>query len=95
MAISDESLDQFIDLYANEFGEHLTRAEARPIATNLVNLYRTVMQPPQNPGAEAPPIDPAASRYWQAVLPCGGCRACSMRPRETLCAQAHPSRKKI
>ena len=61
MAISDESLDEFIDLYANEFGEHLSRAEARPIATNLVNLYRMVMQPLPNPGAEPGQIDPVVS----------------------------------
>ena len=57
MALSDECLDEFIDLYANQFGEHLTRAEARPIATNLVNLYRMVMQPPPNPGADPGKID--------------------------------------
>ena len=61
MAVSDESLDEFINLYANEFGVQLTRAEARPIATNLVNLYRMVMQPPPNPGADPGQIDPVVS----------------------------------
>ena len=61
MAISDQSLDEFIELYASEFGERLTRAEARPIATNLVKLYRMVMQPSSNPCADPSQIDPAAS----------------------------------
>lgn len=53
MAISDESLDEFIALYESECGERLTRVEARPIAANLVTLYRMVMSPPPNPAPDS------------------------------------------
>ena len=48
MAISDASLDEFIAIYAEEYGEQLSREEARPIATNLVNLFRLISRPPPN-----------------------------------------------
>ena len=48
MALSDASLDEFIAIYAEECGEQLSRAEARPIATNLVNLFRLISRPPPN-----------------------------------------------
>ena len=48
MAISDASVDEFIAIYAEEYGEQLSREEARPIATNLVSLFRLISRAPQN-----------------------------------------------
>ena len=48
MTISDASLDEFIAIYAEEYGEQLSREEARPIATNLVNLFWLIAHPPPN-----------------------------------------------
>jgi|CXWL01.1.fsa_nt_gi hypothetical protein len=46
MTLSDASLDEFIEIYAQEFDERLTREEARPIATNLVNFFRLMLKLP-------------------------------------------------
>lgn len=59
MAISDASLDEFIAIYAEEFGEHLSREEARPIATNLINLLRLISRPLPNEVAPPSQTDPA------------------------------------
>ena len=61
MGLSDPSLDQFIALSASEFGETLTATEARPVATNLVNLYRKVMQPLPKQAADPGQTASAAS----------------------------------
>lgn len=61
MAISDTSLDEFIAIYAVEYGEQLSREEARPIATNLVNLFRLISRPPPNEMAGRSQTDPAMS----------------------------------
>lgn len=53
MAISDADIDQFITLYAEEYSEQLSREDARPIAVNLINLFRLISQSP--PNAVEPP----------------------------------------
>lgn len=50
--VSEESLDEFIEIYERVEGEHLPREEARVIANNLVNLYRLIMRPPPNEEAQ-------------------------------------------
>ena len=47
MTLSDQDIDEFIEIFAKEYGERLTREEARPIATNVVTLYRLIMRPLQ------------------------------------------------
>jgi flagellin-specific chaperone FliS len=48
MAVSEERLDEFIEIYERVEGEQLPREEAQEIANNLVNLYRLIMRPPPN-----------------------------------------------
>ena len=60
MALSDASLDEFIAIYAEEYGEQLSREKARPIATNLVNLFRLISRPPPNEAAPQSQTDAAA-----------------------------------
>ena len=48
MAVSEERLDEFIEIYERVEGANLPREEAREIANNLVNLYRLIMRPPPN-----------------------------------------------
>lgn len=62
MAISEESLDEFIDIYERTEGERLERESARDIATNLVNLYRLIMRPPPNEQAQTAPAAPGDQR---------------------------------
>ncbi len=45
MRISDEALDQFIEIYKEEFGEEMARAEAAEMATRLVALYKLLARP--------------------------------------------------
>ena len=42
MRIADETLDQFIRLYKEEYGEELTRSEASEMAFWLVTLYEAL-----------------------------------------------------
>jgi hypothetical protein len=44
MQLSDDDLNEFITLYAQEFGEHLDIPEAREIATRLIDLYTIFMR---------------------------------------------------
>ena len=53
--------DEFIAIYAEEYGVQLSREEARPIAANLVNLYRLISRPPPNAGTLNSQNDPAMS----------------------------------
>ena len=45
MRISDEDLEEFKRIYAAEFGEELSQAEASEAASNLVELYMLLAQP--------------------------------------------------
>ncbi len=61
MALTDAELDEFIAIYADEYGERLSREAARPIAANLVNLFRLISQPPPNAESPHSQSDPAMS----------------------------------
>lgn len=52
MIIPDDSLDDFIDRYERAYGERLSREEARPIATRVLDVYRLITQP--LPGGPSP-----------------------------------------
>ncbi len=45
MIIPDDRLDDFIDRYERVYGERLSREEARPVATRVLDLYRLITQP--------------------------------------------------
>lgn len=42
MRITDETLDQFIELYKEEFGEEISRSEASEMAFRLITLYEAL-----------------------------------------------------
>lgn len=44
MRITDEALEEFIKLYAEEFGETLSADEAREVGSNLLELYLLLIQ---------------------------------------------------
>jgi flagellin-specific chaperone FliS len=44
MTIDDRSVDEFIDIYEDEFGERLTRKQASEIADRLITLYRLLVR---------------------------------------------------
>jgi hypothetical protein len=56
MYIDEKALAEFIQIHKEEFGEGLTVAEAREIASRLVMLYEVLCRP--LPKA-TPPSDPA------------------------------------
>jgi flagellin-specific chaperone FliS len=58
MAVSEERLDEFIEIYERVEDEHLPREKAREIANNLVNLYRLIMRPPPSEQAQIAPAMP-------------------------------------
>jgi hypothetical protein len=45
MQISDEDLNEFIELYKMEFHEDITAAEAGEMATDLIGLYTALIRP--------------------------------------------------
>lgn len=56
MHIPDKSLDEFIRIYKESFGEELPRGEAAAMAHRLITLYKPIMQP-------VPDCSPAASSH--------------------------------
>lgn len=44
MRITDEALDEFIELYKEEFGEEISRSEASEMAFRLVTLYGALVR---------------------------------------------------
>jgi hypothetical protein len=52
MAVSEERLDEFIEIYERVECERLSREEARAMAENLIDLYRLIMRPPPNEQAQ-------------------------------------------
>ncbi len=54
MALRDQDLDEFIDIYAADFGERLTREEIRPIAERLLSFVRLISKPSSGEGT--PPL---------------------------------------
>lgn len=63
MRITDEALDEFIELCKTEFGEEIDRTEAAELAHRVLAVYRLLRRsPPVQPtGADATPQ--ASSRY--------------------------------
>lgn len=43
--ISDEKLNEFIKIYAREFGVWLSRKEAHKSASDLINLMKILVKP--------------------------------------------------
>jgi hypothetical protein len=39
MRIADTALDEFIEIYKEEFGESISRSDARQMASSLIALY--------------------------------------------------------
>jgi len=64
MAVSEKSLDDFIEIYERVEGERLEREEAREIANRLVGIYRLVLSEPiPSPDAQhAEPVAPPTAR---------------------------------
>lgn len=44
MFITDERVKEFIQIYVEEFGEVLSLAEAREVASNICELYLTLLE---------------------------------------------------
>jgi hypothetical protein len=44
MEIPDQALDEFMTIYAEEFGEAITHAQASEIAQRVLALYRLMRQ---------------------------------------------------
>ena len=59
MPISDERIDEFINIYERACGERPSRNEARLRAGLLIELYRGLMQPFPDP--ELPETEPSSS----------------------------------
>ena len=51
MQFSDERIDEFIRLYEQACGEHLSREGARIRAAQLLELYRVITQPSGQSGS--------------------------------------------
>ena len=45
MHLSDDDLDEFRRIYKNEFGEDITREEAREKGSSLLRLVKAVYKP--------------------------------------------------
>jgi hypothetical protein len=61
MQLSDDAIREYILIYREDFGEELTMAEARAMASRLVALYEVLYRP--LPGEHlkpqlADPVDP-------------------------------------
>jgi hypothetical protein len=61
MRIPDKALDEFIEIYKNEFGEDISREDANAMASRLVSLYARLAKLPPNDLVPLPnPMQPAA-----------------------------------
>ena len=69
MALSDESLDEFVEIYAADFGERLSHDDARVIADRLLSFVRLITQPRHDVDVARPQSDPAASESWPSACP--------------------------
>ena len=58
MMLSNANLDEFIAIYADEYGEPLSREEARQVAARLLTFVRLI--------SEDPPKDD--DPRWQTVF---------------------------
>jgi hypothetical protein len=58
MRISDQALDEFIELYRKEFGEEIGRNQASEMAFRLVRLYEALAQRPSGEeSSTTPPVE--------------------------------------
>lgn len=55
MQLSDAAIQEYIQLYREDFGEELMVGEARVIATRLVTLYELLCRPLPDQDATSPP----------------------------------------
>jgi hypothetical protein len=59
MRITDQALDEFMELYKEEFGEELGRSEASEMAFRFVTLYEALAtRLPDDRQAAMPPDEP-------------------------------------
>lgn len=49
MQLSDTAIQEYIQLYREDFGEELTVGDARAIATRLMTLYQLLCRPSDLP----------------------------------------------
>ena len=54
MNVSEESLDDFIRIYKEEYGEEITRAEASEMTFRLLTLYELLSKHRPKEGETAP-----------------------------------------
>lgn len=61
MRIPDQALDEFIEIYKEEFGEDISRREAGEVASRLLALYellaRKLPNERKSPPAPTQPVD--------------------------------------
>ncbi|MDB5190397.1 MAG: hypothetical protein JWN49_723 [Parcubacteria group bacterium] len=64
MAVSEESLNEFIEIYERVEGLRLEREEAREIANRLVAIYRLILSEPIPPPdtQDVEPVGPPSAR---------------------------------
>lgn len=60
MRLSDESVGRFIGIYKTHYGMELSVDEARSMATNLIRVYRLILQPVPDAEAKQPARERAA-----------------------------------
>ena len=60
MELSDQNLDHFIGIHAADFGERLSREDAKVIADRLLSFVRLITRPSQEAGDSGPQNDPLA-----------------------------------
>ncbi len=66
MRISEEELQEFIQLYKKEFGEELSMTEASEVAGNFVSLYELLAEP--LPGEQNSPTSSQSDSAGPASL---------------------------
>ena len=62
MRFSDESVGRFIGVYKKCYGEELSVGEARTMATNLIMVYRLILQPLPDDKTKGPSKEQPAAR---------------------------------
>jgi hypothetical protein len=59
VSVSEERLDEFIEIYERVEGERIPREEAREIANHLVAPYRLVLSSPPEQSSHTSPVEPS------------------------------------
>ena len=63
MKITDESLEEFKEIYRAEFKKEISDVDALEMATRLINLFQIIYRPlPGEPGYSAMP--PSADQHY-------------------------------